>query len=251
MSSGLPAIIFDQIRNDIINEIYPIGSKLPPERELAGKYGASRFAVREAIARLMQTGFVETHPQSGSYVRDFYRDGSLDTLVQTLRVRRVIDRQTLDSLLRFRFTTETNAAAEAALRITDSDIGYLASNLKTKKKHLTAIQILAECDYDFHYKIITIAENVINRLIFQSFKPIYSFFTEFFYSLPDTPENSLKLNLKLLETLKKRNPQASCSAMAEILKYGEKKVYKAIKDSDQLIVIRERDSARTRENKTI
>jgi DNA-binding FadR family transcriptional regulator len=251
MSSGLPAIIFDQIRNDIINEIYPIGSKLPPERELAGKYGASRFAVREAIARLMQTGFVETHPQSGSYVRDFYRDGSLDTLVQTLRVRRVIDRQTLDSLLRFRFTTETNAAAEAALRITDSDIGYLASNLKTKKKHLTAIQILAECDYDFHYKIITIAENVINRLIFQSFKPIYSFFTEFFYSLPDTPENSLKLNLKLLETLKKRNPQASCSAMAEILKYGEKKVYKAIKDSDQLIVIRERDSARTGENKTI
>lgn len=251
MSSGLPALIFDQIRNDIINEIYPIGSKLPPERELAGKYGASRFAVREAIARLMQTGFVETHPQSGSYIRDFYRDGSLDTLVQTLRVRRVIDRQTLDSLLRFRFTTETNAAAEAALRITDSDIGYLANNLKTKKKHLTATQILAECDYDFHYKVITIAENVINRLIFQSFKPIYSFFTEFFYSLPDTADNSLKLNLRLLESLKKRDSKASCIAMAEILKYGENKVYEAINDNDQLIVIRERDSVQTGENKTI
>lgn len=240
MSLGLPALIFEQIRNDIINELYPIGSKLPPERELSNKYGASRFAVREAIARLVQNGFVETHPQSGSYIKDFYRDGSLDTLVQALRIRRVIDRQTLDSLLNFRYTTETNAASEAALRINANDIGYLSTNLKTKKEHLTDIAVLTECDYDFHYKIVSVAENIISRLVFQSFKPIYSFFTEFFYSLPETPENSLKLNLKLLDALKKRDSQASFSAMSEILKYGEKKVYEAINDSDQLIIIRKR-----------
>lgn len=240
MNSSLPAKIFQEIREDIIKEVYPIGSKLPPERELSNKYKASRFAVREAIAMLAQEGFVETHPQSGSYVRDFHKDGSLDTLVQTLHVRRVIDRQTLDSLFRFRYTTETNAAADAAVRITDRDINYLAKNLKMKKDNPGEVSILADCDYDFHFKIIKISENIINRLIFQSFKPIYAFFTEFFYSLPGAPETSLELNLKLMEALKERNADLSFQAMADILKFGEEKVYDAIDDGDQLIVIQQR-----------
>ncbi|HPR49830.1 MAG TPA: GntR family transcriptional regulator, partial [Spirochaetota bacterium] len=112
MKKGLPGKILNEMRADIIRETYPIGSRLPSERELSEKYGASRFAVREAIAILAQGGFVETHPQSGTYVRDFFRHGSLDTLVQVLRVRKAIDRQTLESLLKFRLITETTAAAE-------------------------------------------------------------------------------------------------------------------------------------------
>ncbi len=237
MSSGLSSKIFNEIRTDIINEVYPIGSKLPTERELADKYRASRFAVREAIAMLSQSGFVETYPQSGTVVKDFYSDGSLDTLVQTLQIRRTIDRQTLNSLLKFRFTTETDAAAEAALRVTTNDIEYFINNLKIKQQRLTDILVLTECDYDFHYKIIAVSGNIISKLVFQSFKPIYSFFTEFFYSLPDTPETSLALNLNLLEALKNGDQQASFEAMGDILKFGEKKIYEAIDEREQLIVI--------------
>ena len=238
MGTGLPTKIFEQIKEDIIREIYPIGSKLPPERELAVKYDASRFAVREAIAMLAQNGFVETQPQSGSYVRDFIRAGSLDTLVQTLRVRRVIDRQTLDSLIKFRYTTETSAAAEAAVRITDKDLNNLAANLKQKKENLDNILILAGLDYQFHFEIIRISENIINKLIFQSFEPIYSFFTEYFYSLPGAAEKSLALNLKLLEVFRRRDADLSAQAMSDILKFAEKKVYEAIDEGDQLIYIR-------------
>ena len=238
MGSGLSSKIFNQIRTDIINKIYPIGSKLPTERELADMYEASRFAVREAIAMLSQSGFVETYPQSGTYVKDFYCDGSLDTLIQTLRIRRIIDRQTLDSLLKFRFTTETNAAAEAALRVTTADIEYLTRNLKMKEEHLADIAVLTRCDYDYHDKIIAVSGNIISKLVFQSFKPIYSFFTEFFYSLADAPKTSLALNLELLEALKKGDRQSSSEAMGAILKFGEEKIYESIDQRDQLIVIR-------------
>jgi len=238
MRTGLPTKIFEQIKEEIIREVYPIGSKLPPERELAAKYDASRFAVREAIAMLAQNGFVETQPQSGSYVRDFIRGGNLDTLVQTLRVRRVIDRQTLDSLLKFRFTTETSAAAEAAVRITDKNIYDLSANLKQKKANLDNILILADLDYQFHFEIIRISENIINKLIFQSFEPIYSFFTEYFYSLPGAAQKSLELNLKLLDTFRRREADLSAQAMGEILKFAEKKVYEAIDEGDRLIHIR-------------
>ncbi|NLN65134.1 MAG: FadR family transcriptional regulator [Clostridiaceae bacterium] len=237
MGSGLSSKIFDKIRKDIINGVYPVGSKLPTERELAVKHMASRFAVREAIAMLSQNGFTETHPQSGTFIKDFYNEGSLDALVQSLCVRRVIDRQTLNSLLKFRFVTETDAAKEAASRITTEDINYLTANLKKKEENLTNFTVLTECDYDFHFRIITASANVISKLTFQSFKPIYSFFAAFFYSIPGSPKASLELNLKLLVALKRKDSQASYEAMADILKHAERKVYESIDEKENLIIL--------------
>ncbi len=222
--------------NDIIGGAYPAGGKLPPERELVQKYKASRFAIREAIAMLAQGGFVVTHPQSGTYVRDFNREGSVDTLVQVLRIRKTIDRQTLDSLLKFRFVTETEAAGVAALRVTLDDIAYLEANLEKKKEHFRDAAALAEGDYDFHRTIITISGDIISRLVFQSFKPVYSFFTEFFYSIPGAPEASLELNLKLVRALKRKDVAASRKAMGGILKFAGKKVYEALQSGKSKMI---------------
>lgn len=231
MNRGLPGRIFSDMRTDIIMGAYPIGSKLPPERELVQKYQASRFAVREAIAMLAQGGFVVTHPQSGTYVRDFNREGSLETLVQILHTRKTIDRETLESLLKFRFVTETEAAGEAARRATPSDIEYLDANLARKRDHLTDIATLTACDYDFHSTIITISGNIISRLIFQAFKPVYSFFTAYFYAIRGAPEKSLALNEKLVRALKRRDEAAARKAMAAILQSAEKSVYAALRDA--------------------
>jgi len=236
MNTGLPGKIYSAMQADIIRGVYPIGARLPAERELARAYGASRFAVREAIAMLAQSGLVETHPQSGTYVRDFNRRGTLETLVQVLRIRRSIDRETLDSLLRFRFVTETEAAREAALRATEAELSLLRANLERKQAHLDDIAVLAECDFEFHYTVIEISGNVINRLVFHSFRPIYSFFTEFFYSLPGVPAASLRLNARLLGALARRDPEAARRAMGAILKHGERKVYEAVRDGESVVI---------------
>jgi len=232
MKSGLPGRIFSDMRKDIIAGVYPIGSRLPPERDLVGKYKASRFAIREAIAMLTQSGFVVTHPQSGTYVRDFNREGSVETLVQVLRAQKTIDRETLKSLLKFRFVTETEAAGEAALRIRESDIAFLEANLEKKKRHLKDAVVLAACDYEFHSSVITLSGDIISRLVFQSFKPVYFFFSEFFYSIDGAPGMSLDLNLKLLKALKRRDAAASRRAMGNVLRFAEKKVYEAIRSGN-------------------
>lgn len=237
MNMGLSARIFNDMRTDIINGKYPVKSKLPPERELSLKYGASRFAVREAIAMLIQSGFVETHPQSGTYVVDYIREGSLDTLVQVLRIKRTIDRKTLESLLKFRHATEVMAAGEAALNSGEEDIAHLTEVLDRKKGNLGSIAVLTETDFDFHYSIISISGNIISQMVFKSFRPIYSFFTEYFYSLEGAPETSLQLNLKLVKALGRKDRNASEKAMAAILKHGEKKVNEAIKNFGQTIYL--------------
>jgi GntR family transcriptional repressor for pyruvate dehydrogenase complex len=224
------------MRNDIIMGAHPIGGRLPTERELAQRYEASRFAIREAIAMLSQSGFVVTHPQSGTYVRDFNQEGSVETLVQVLRVRKTIDRKTLGSLLKFRYVTETEAAGEAALHVSQGDIESLEANLARKEEHLKDVAVLAECDYDFHSAIITLSGDIISRLVFQSFKPVYSFFCEFYYSLAGAPEASLALNLKLVRALKRRDPVASKKAMGLVLKFAEKKVHEALKGGNSTMI---------------
>ncbi|HEC63525.1 MAG TPA: FadR family transcriptional regulator, partial [Candidatus Acetothermia bacterium] len=44
---------------------FPVGSRLPPEKELAERMGVSRASVREALAALGAVGLVESQPGRG------------------------------------------------------------------------------------------------------------------------------------------------------------------------------------------
>ena len=53
---------------ELVAGTFPIGSRLPAERELAAQYNVSRPTVREAIIALEVRGFVEVRIGSGIYV---------------------------------------------------------------------------------------------------------------------------------------------------------------------------------------
>jgi GntR family transcriptional repressor for pyruvate dehydrogenase complex len=57
-----------QLVAELIAGKYPIGSRLPAERELAQIYGVSRPTVREAVIAMEVHGFVEVRIGSGAYV---------------------------------------------------------------------------------------------------------------------------------------------------------------------------------------
>lgn len=230
---GLTDTIFFSIREDIIRGVYPIQSRLPSERELAERYEASRFAIRESVSRLIQSGFVETRPQSGTYVVDFIADGTIETLVQVLLIRRSIDGQTLDSLLQFRHRTETMAAATAAENVTDADRERLIELINARKERPDDPVYQAEADYRFHSFVMAKSGNVINQLVFKALKPLYLFFTEYFYALDGAAASSRELNEKLLDALLAGSPEQAEKAMAAILENGEKKVRAALKNSER------------------
>jgi DNA-binding FadR family transcriptional regulator len=60
--------IADQLRARIRAGEYPLGSRLPPERDLALQLGVSRPTVREAVIALEVEGLVEVRMGSGIYV---------------------------------------------------------------------------------------------------------------------------------------------------------------------------------------
>ncbi len=62
------AIVAEQIIEAITRGDFPVGSKLPPEFDLAERMGVSRPSVREALSALQAVGVIESRPGSGNYV---------------------------------------------------------------------------------------------------------------------------------------------------------------------------------------
>lgn len=60
--------IGQHLRQQICDGHYPVGSRLPPERQLAETWGVSRTIVREALLMLELEGTVDIRQSSGVYV---------------------------------------------------------------------------------------------------------------------------------------------------------------------------------------
>jgi len=60
--------ISDQLRKLIIEGEFPVGSRLPSERDLSVQLGVSRPSLREALIALEVEGYIEVHMGSGIYV---------------------------------------------------------------------------------------------------------------------------------------------------------------------------------------
>jgi GntR family transcriptional regulator len=58
----------ERLLKDISGGKYPVGSLLPPEKELAGRYGVSRHTVREATRKLADSGQISRQPGRGTVV---------------------------------------------------------------------------------------------------------------------------------------------------------------------------------------
>lgn len=60
--------LYKQLREDIVEMVYPFGSKLPSKRLLADETGASIITVEHAYALLCEEGYTESRQRSGYYV---------------------------------------------------------------------------------------------------------------------------------------------------------------------------------------
>ena len=101
-----------QIRNLIISEQITEGARLPPERELAERFGASRPTVSQALRSLSLMGLVEIRHGSGAYV--IRRPETMVTASVSLMLD--LDNQSVDQLMQLRLWLETLGAGEAAAR---------------------------------------------------------------------------------------------------------------------------------------
>jgi DNA-binding FadR family transcriptional regulator len=112
------------------------------------EHGVSRTVVREAISGLQASGLVETRHGIGTFVLD--SQAPIDFRVEPASIPTVRD---ILAMLELRISLESEAAALAAARRTDSQLSGLRSILDAYQSALRSGGDTAEPDFQFHLRV--------------------------------------------------------------------------------------------------
>lgn len=152
--------IVQSIQDRILSGELSPGSQLASERELAAEYGVSRPVIREALAGLVELGFIEIHPGRGSFVRSVKIDDLSGSLTRAATLARV----TAHDLVIARLGLECSAA-ELAARQPNRPSEELWASLK-EHAEATSLQQMADTDLAFHETVVAASGNPVFVLMF-------------------------------------------------------------------------------------
>lgn len=186
---------------------YPVGGRLPPERELAERFAVSRPTIREAIIALETLNRVQVKTGSGVYVKARPTNGNgFDQAVSPFE------------LTEARALIEGEAAALAATMITDDELEQLEVALNDMADESTdGILVSEEADRKFHSIISHATRNkmmsaVIDNLWFvrDHSPPVH----RAYQSICEMDEvTRVEEHREIFDALKRRDAAAARSAM--------------------------------------
>ncbi len=152
--------VADQIRAGIESGSYPVGSRLPSERDLALKLKVSRPAVREAIGALQNAGLVVTKHGSGTYVSE---PAAPAAAVEEERSRPEADFSPINTL-EVRLLLEPAIARMAARRAKRDPMAELHLTRMAGVKDISdpaQAQLWSESDRMFHRQLAAMTEDAL------------------------------------------------------------------------------------------
>lgn len=199
--------VLDKMLSLIDSGEFPVGGRLPPERELAERFNVSRPTIREAIIALEVLDRVQVKTGSGIYVLEHHST-----------IRNEIDSITPWELTESRALIEGEAAALAASHITDEELQHLEDSLHEMADE-NAIGELAEGDADKKFHRI-IAEATRNEML-------VSVIENMWYVRNNAPqvsrayraiceqdgEKRVEEHREIFQALSRRDPKAARAAM--------------------------------------
>lgn len=141
------------LRQQILDDTLPIGTKLPSESELIAAHGVSRTVVREALTQLRAEGLIQTRRGTGSFVLA----GPVDAPATTAPAPRTTQERVL--LIEYRMAIECEAAALAAERRTEQQLAVMAVALDAFAAAVDHPATAVEQDFAFHQAIADAAGN--------------------------------------------------------------------------------------------
>lgn len=200
--------VADQLRKLIRQGALAPGERLPPERDLAEKFGVARPTIREAMIALEIAGLVQIRSGSGAYVLD-PADRSLPSPPDT--------GPGPFEILEARMLLEAEACALAAERISARQLRELKRFLKDMEKENLQQTVTEQADQAFH---CLIAEATGNSAIISTVSWLWKLrneseiSTHFHQRLREEGSRPIVDDHRsILNALEARDPEAARNAM--------------------------------------
>ena len=123
----------------IIRGKLSVGEKLPTERDFEQQTGIGKSAVHGALVELEHKGFIKIIPRKGTYVSNYVREGTVETLNEILRSNegRLSFKMSIE-LVELRNVIEGGALIRLAKHHTDEDIAKLEQKIENLDREMLA-----------------------------------------------------------------------------------------------------------------
>ncbi|WP_418316281.1 FadR/GntR family transcriptional regulator [Piscinibacter sakaiensis] len=130
------------------------GEKLPTEAAVMNEFGVSRTVVREALSKLQAAGLVETRHGVGTFVA-----GLGDSAPFRIASEQFATLRDVIALLELRIGVETEAAALASQRRSETNLVAMRAALDSFGEAVEAGRDAVSADFQFHHEIARATQN--------------------------------------------------------------------------------------------
>ena len=209
-------LFIKEIENKIISGEWPIGMKLPSEREMEIKMKVSRTIINTGLNELARCGFVKIEPRVGVFVGDYIKNGNIETLNAIMNFHDgKLDKKTFDSLTFYRIITDTECAYLAALNRTNEQIMEL-KKLYNELMETNDLSKIIDIKLEFTRVIYEATGNVIYPLVYNSFNHLSLVFSKFIFE-KDNIESKGYLMVNLINAIEDKKAAEAKEIMRKMI----------------------------------
>jgi len=221
-TDSLKDVFIRRFEDLILSGKFPVGQKLPSERELALQLGVSRPVVHEGLVDLAAKGLVTMIPRVGTLVNDYRKEGSLSILTSLVNYHQGnLEPGLLVSLLEMRLLFEVETARLAALhRDRDQLESFRTLLLEEDRINQRDVGAICELDFDFHHLIALASGNHIYPLLLNSFRHCYANLAGQFFSDPTVLSVVFDFHKKMVKAIQDKNETSAARIMRRMLDHG-------------------------------
>ena len=194
-----------QIQRIVADGALSPGDRLPPERELAERFGVSRGSVRDAIRTLEIVGLVEARQGEGNVVADV----SPESLAAPLASVLVRKRELIADLIDVRKILEPALAARAARRATEEEIASLEEILRRQRAKMLRGESTVEEDSEFHSVVAHAARNGVILKVLDVLMDLLRETRARTLQVEGRLQKSFAGHRRVLEAIRRRDPDAA------------------------------------------
>lgn len=197
----------------ILEGVFPPGSSLPAERELAAQIGVTRPTLRETLQRLARDGWLEIRHGKPTRVRDLWQEGSLGVLGAIAHRPEHLPPDFIFHLLTIR---RLLAPAYTRLAV-ERDPQAIQDRLAALLHLEDTPEAYTDSDLDLHCALTIASGNPIFTLILNGFRDLYQSVGRQYFTPAPARQRSRRFYQDLLSAVVDRDPLRAEAVALEVM----------------------------------
>lgn len=185
--------------NDIQNEMYLFGEKLPSQEELAKKYNVSRVTLRGALFKLSALGMITFKHGKGTYLNHIIGKSYVPSELTSIMFQ---DINNLKSIIEARQIIEKETCILAAENLSDENKREIEETIEGMSQSVNEIEKFAQWDLEFHVAIAKASKNEVIERILMILRDSYKTEVVKLFKVPGVIDKAINEHNQIFEFLK-------------------------------------------------